>query len=102
MISKSAPTDAGDYSTRWQRPNPLLYEINTRCWLLELSEQARAAINLSNVPEAEFAEWQRLGFTHIWLMGVWTSGPRSRSAAISHPDQRRGYDQVLPGWADAD
>jgi hypothetical protein len=82
--------------------SPLLYEINTRCWLRELSEEAGAAINLANVPETEFAEWERLGFTHIWLMGVWTSGPRSRSAALSHPEQRRVYDQVLPGWADAD
>lgn len=82
--------------------SPLLYEINTRCWLRELSEKSAAAINLTNVPEMEFEEWQRLGFTHIWLMGVWTCGPRSRSAALSHPDQRRAYDETLPGWVDAD
>ena len=50
---------------------PLLYEINTRCWLAELSEKHGAKISLANIPESEFAEWEKFGFTHIWLMGVW-------------------------------
>jgi len=80
----------------------LLFEINTCCWLRELSEKSGRTTTLSNVPDSEFGQWQRLGFTHIWLMGVWTTGPHSRSAALSHPDQRRVYDEVLPGWTDAD
>ena len=59
-------------------PFPLLYEINTRCWLRELSEKEGTPITLANVPDSMFATWQQIGFTHIWLMGVWTSGPRSR------------------------
>src|SRR5206468_3649407 len=58
---------------------PLLYEINTRCWLGELSDTSRANITLANVPDPEFARWQRLGFTHLWLMGVWPTGLRSRA-----------------------
>ena len=61
---------------------PLLYEVNTRCWLRGLSERHGATITLANVPEAEFAQWQKLGFTHIWLMGVWTTGPRAREKAL--------------------
>ena len=64
--------------------DPLLYEINTRCWLRGLSEKAAHSITLADVPEPEFAEWQRLGFTHIWLMGAWTSGPRARAEALKH------------------
>ena len=55
--------------------SPLVYEINTRQWLYRLSEQSAHEITLSNIPEQEFAEWTRLGFTHIWLMGVWKCGP---------------------------
>src|SRR5262249_32441953 len=55
-----------------------------------------------NVPESEFAQWQRLGFTHIWLMGVWTTGPLSRAQALQHPGLRGDYDRVLPGWKEAD
>ena len=82
--------------------HPLLYEINTRCWLRELSERLKQPITLANVPDSEFAQWQKLGFTHIWLMGVWTTGPRSRAQALNHAGLRRDYNQVLPGWTDAD
>lgn len=81
---------------------PLLYEINTRCWLRALAEKSGSAITLANVPEAEFAAWQKLGFTHIWLMGVWTTGPLARAEALTHSELRKAYDQALPGWTEAD
>ena len=83
-------------------PHPLLYEVNTRCWLRALSEKHGSAITLANVPDSELAGWQRLGFTHIWLMGVWTTGPRARAEALKHPELRGAYDQALPGWQEAD
>ena len=83
-------------------PHPLLYEVNTRCWLRALSEKSGLGITLANVPDSEPAGWQKLGFTHIWLMGVWTTGPRARAEALKHPELRREYDQVLPGWQEAD
>jgi glycosidase len=70
---------------------PLLYEINTRCWLRELSTRHGTELTLANVPQAEFAHWQRLGFTHIWLMGVWTSGPRSRAVALAVEDLKSSH-----------
>ncbi len=78
--------------------NPLLYEINTRCWLRELSDRLGQKITLASVPGEEFIRWQRLGFTHIWLMGVWTTGPRARGCALHEPALLRAYDEVLPGW----
>jgi len=56
--------------------HPLLYEINTRCWLAELSDRAGRRLTLAEVPDSEFEFWQRCDFTHIWLMGVWTLGRR--------------------------
>jgi hypothetical protein len=53
---------------------PLVYEINTRCWLHDLSVSGPSA-TLHNVPDHPFAEWKRLGVTHLWLMGVWECGP---------------------------
>ncbi len=82
--------------------HPLLYEINTRCWLRELSEQRGQRTDLGNVPTQVFADWLRLGFTQVWLMGVWTTGPRSRAVAFSDPDVLRNCDEVLPGWQPAD
>lgn len=82
--------------------HPLLYEINTRCWLRELSERLHRKVTLATVPEEELAGWQRLGFTHIWLMGVWTTGERGRELALSEPTLIQAYDEALPGWRKAD
>ena len=82
--------------------NPILYEINTRCWLRELSATQDRAVTLGNVPEEEFARWRELGFTHLWLMGVWTTGPKCRALALHEPNLIRAYDEIIPGWRDAD
>ncbi len=81
---------------------PLVYEINTRCWLRELSEKQGTAVTLGSVPETEFDQWRRLGFTHIWLMGVWTTGPRARARALADAGVRREYEKALPGWTEND
>ncbi len=81
---------------------PILYEINTRCWLHELAANAGRAVTLDTIPEREFAEWRRLGFTHIWLMGVWTSGPLARAKALVEPGQCRAYSEALPDWREDD
>jgi len=72
---------------------PLIYEINTRCWLNELSDRLGRRATLADVPDSEFARWQRLGFTHIWLMSVWTTGPRSRAVALATA-QMPGLDEA--------
>jgi hypothetical protein len=59
----------------------VLYEVNTRVWLRELSREGRT-VTLADVPESEIARWQELGFTHIWLMGVWQVGPKAREIAL--------------------
>jgi len=82
--------------------NPLLYEINTRCWLRQMSNRLGRPITLANVPDGEIAQWERLGFTHLWLMGVWTTGSRSRQLALNDPGLRRAYDEALPGWREDD
>src|SRR5215475_11170693 len=81
---------------------PLLYEINTRCWLPELSKRCGSEITLGNIPESTFANWDKLGLSHIWLMGVWTSGARSRAEALGNPYLQRDYSAVLPDWSPAD
>ncbi|MDB6122549.1 MAG: alpha amylase catalytic region [Pedosphaera sp.] len=82
--------------------HPFLYEINTRCWLRTLSEEQGRPVTLATVPETEFQQWLKLGFTHIWLMGVWTTGPRSRSHALHDPQLRKRYSEILPGWHEQD
>ena len=84
------------------RMHPLLYEINTRCWLGDLADRAARHVTLAGVPEEQFADWRRLGFTHIWLMGVWATGPLARSVALSDPARRTAYSAALADWRDED
>ena len=37
--------------------HPLLYEVNTRCWLRELAERCGTPLNLGTVPDSELAAW---------------------------------------------
>src|ERR1044072_7857175 len=82
--------------------HPLVYEINTRCWLDELSQKQNQPVTLANIPKDQFAGWQDLGFTHIWLMGVWTTGPRARREALRNPEFRKRCAEALPGCRDQD
>lgn len=63
---------------------PLVYEINTRCWLHELAAGSNKPLTLAEIPESEFEHWRSLGFTHIWLMGVWQVGPLTRAHSLKH------------------
>ncbi|MEN9573210.1 MAG: hypothetical protein RL514_1065 [Verrucomicrobiota bacterium] len=82
--------------------HPLLYELNTRCWLRDLAAQRGQFIHLGNVPEEEFATWKRLGFTHLWLMGTWTSGAKAREVALSDPALIESFGKALPDWTPDD
>jgi hypothetical protein len=76
--------------------HPLLYEINTRCWLSRLSDREGRRVTLATVPDSELTRWQQLGFTHIWLMGVWGTGARARAQALASEDLVREFKDKLP------
>jgi glycosidase len=67
---------------------PLVFELNTRCWLRRLSEEGGIPVDLGTAPESEIVSWNQSGFTHIWLMGVWSTGAKTREAARSRPELR--------------
>ncbi|MDP6460603.1 MAG: alpha-amylase family glycosyl hydrolase [Gemmatimonadota bacterium] len=83
-------------------PNPLLLEINTRVFLGELSRDAGRPLTLGQIPAAELDRIAADGFQGVWLMGIWTTGPRAREIALSHQGLRGEYDRALPGWTDSD
>lgn len=80
----------------------MLYEVNARAWLQSLSAHAGRPVTLGEVPLNCFAEWQRLGFTHLWLMGVWTGGPLARAQALAAAQSTPGYAEALPDFRPED
>jgi len=63
---------------------PLLYELNTRCWIEQVRAQHGQHIDLGCIPDCTIAEIAGLGFTHVWAMGVWTTGPLCRKHALTY------------------
>jgi hypothetical protein len=82
--------------------SPLLIEINTRPWLHELEAECRQPITLASVPESCLEAWVTEGISHVWLMGVWTTGPLSRERALAHESLWTAFDHALPGWTGED
>lgn len=67
---------------------PLVYEINTRVWLRELSIRHQRPITLANVPDEELELLRCSRFTFVWLMGVWKRSYYSAAIAASHKGLR--------------
>jgi len=81
---------------------PMVYEIDARCWLQALSARLDEPIRLGNVPATELDRWREGGFTHVWLMGVWTVGPRTRAAGWKNPQLRQQCADALPDFKPTD
>ncbi len=80
------------------RPHPHLYEINTWAWLEKLSARGGRPVKLADVPDAEWDVLAHLGFSAVWLMGVWRRSPESCRIALADPANIPQYDRALPGW----
>jgi glycosidase len=87
--------------TGWP-PHPLVYEINTRVWLRELSRPSGASPDLASVPDAALDELARLGFDAVWLMGVWTTGAAATRVARSHAGVLADCRRALPDMTEDD
>ena len=88
-------------AVRWPR-HPLVYEINTRVWLRELSARHRRPVTLATVPAEEVARLGALGFDAVWLMGVWTPGTEAAWIARQDAGLRAAYARALPDLQAAD
>jgi hypothetical protein len=82
--------------------HPLLYEVNTRVLLNELSLRYGKEITLGTIPEEIIEKWSSLGFDAIWLMGVWTTGTVGARIAREFEGLQDEYRRVLPDLATRD
>src|ERR671924_1973848 len=81
---------------------PLLYQINSRVWLNELSRQLGRPATLDDVPDIELDHLAELGFDWVWLLSVWQTGEASRAVSRSRADWRREFEQTLPDLCEED
>ncbi len=81
---------------------PLIYEINTRVWLKELSDKYQTTINLSSIPISEVQKWANYNFNAVWLMGIWSVGSKGRQIAQQHEGLIKDYASANPNWKPED
>jgi glycosidase len=81
---------------------PLLYQINIRVWLTELSRQLGRRATLDDIPDGELDRLAELGFDWIWLLSVWQTGPQARQVSRTHAGWRKEFQETLPDLTDDD
>src|SRR5688572_23507044 len=81
---------------------PLLYQINTRVWLTDLSRGLGRTATLDDIPDAELDGVARSGFDWVWLLSVWQTGPVAQRISRTNPEWRHEFHETLPDLRDDD
>ena len=84
------------------RSYPLLYQINTRVWLTELSQTLGKRATLDDIPDTELDRLAGLGFDWIWFLSVWQTGPAAQAVSRSNAGWRKEFQETLPDLKEAD
>ncbi|MBO0719330.1 MAG: alpha-amylase [Blastocatellia bacterium] len=82
--------------------NPLLFQINTRVWLTQLSNNRRRHATLDDIPKAELDRLAELGFDWIYLLSVWQTGQAGRQVSRNNPEWRKEFEETLPDLREED
>jgi glycosidase len=81
---------------------PLLFQINTRVWLTELSRPLGRHATLDDIPDAELDALARKGFDWVWFLSVWQTGPEAQRVSRSNPEWRHEFQETLPDLREED
>ncbi|HSZ81422.1 MAG TPA: alpha-amylase family glycosyl hydrolase [Polyangia bacterium] len=81
---------------------PTLYEINTRVFLYERGVALGRPATLDDVPDDTLAEIAARGFSWVWWLGVWQTGPMGEAEARRHAGLRAALLRQLPDLRDDD
>jgi Alpha amylase, catalytic domain len=81
---------------------PVLYQINTRVWLTELSRVLGRRATLDDIPDAELDRLAGLGFDWVWLLSVWQTGLAAQAISRANPEWRREFAETLSDLKDED
>jgi hypothetical protein len=81
---------------------PSLYQINTRVWLTQLSQQLSRPATLDDIPDSALDRLAELGFDYIWFLSVWQTGLASQKVSRSLPELRHEFENTLPDLREED
>jgi hypothetical protein len=81
---------------------PLLYQINTRVWLTELSRNLGRPATLDDIPDAELDRLAQMGFDWVWFLSVWQTGLAAQKVSRGNPEWRKEFQEALPDLCEDD
>ena len=81
---------------------PALYQINTRVWLMELSQALGRPATLDDIPDAEIDHLAKMGFDWVWFLSVWQTGAAGQRISRTNPAWRREFQETLPDLREED
>ncbi len=82
--------------------HPVIYEINTWVWLMELRQKYHKAVNLGTVPVAEWDHLASLGIDAVWFMGVWERSPAGTEISMQNHGLLEDFKRALPDFVPED
>jgi hypothetical protein len=80
----------------------MLYQINTRVWLRELSAELGREATLDDIGDNYLDEFVKTGFEWIWFLSVWQTGSEAQHFSRTNPDLLKEYNQTLGEFTDDD
>jgi len=80
------------------RPNPRLYEINTRVWIKRFGEN----INIADIPRGYWLDLKNKGIDAVWLMGIWKTNPETVKKYCFEDWLVHSYKKALKDWKNED
>ena len=82
--------------------HPSLYQINTRAWIRDLSDEAGRQATLDDFPDQELERLARKGFDWVWFLGVWQTGSASQRVSRERHEWQAEFRQVLRDFQEDD
>jgi hypothetical protein len=81
---------------------PVLYQINTRVWLTELSGPLSRRATLDDIADAQLDQLAEQGFDWVWLLSVWQTGAAGQQVSRGNPEWRKEFEETLEDLCDED
>ncbi len=81
---------------------PLIYQVNTRVWLTELSKSLGRPATLDDIPDAELDRLVQIGFDWVWFLSVWQTGTAGQRVSRANHEWRREFEDTLPDLREED
>ena len=81
---------------------PVIYEINTRVWLHDLSLKYQRPIDLGNIPSEVWDGLGSLGIDAVWFMGVWERSPIGIRISMQNQNLLADFRRALPDFTERD